>query len=116
MSDKKAGRGRYILDDAGKPVLCEDLAVWAKWFEASDRQVGWDEIGGAKVSTIFLALDLNVPAHGPPLLFETMIFGGEHAEYQKRYATREEAERGHAEAIELVRKEPTDAVKPETAR
>jgi hypothetical protein len=31
-----------------------------------------------------------------------MIFGGEHDQYQRRYATRAEAEAGHAEAVNMV--------------
>lgn len=34
--------------------------------------------------------------------FETMIFGGEHDQYQERYSTWDEAEAGHKRAIELV--------------
>ena len=37
-----------------------------------------------------------------PILFETMIFGGEHDQYQERYATREEAVEGHARAVAPV--------------
>jgi hypothetical protein len=36
------------------------------------------------------------------MVFETMIDGGEHDMYQKRYSTWEEAEKGHGEAIRLV--------------
>jgi len=39
---------------------------------------------------------------GEPLLFETMIFGGEHDDYQERYSTYEEALEGHQRAIQLV--------------
>ena len=39
---------------------------------------------------------------GPPLLFETMIFGGEHDQFQERYSTWEEAMAGHKKAVELV--------------
>ena len=46
------------------------------------------------VSTVFLGLDHAFDG-GTPLLFETMIFGGEHDEYQERYATWDEAEAGH---------------------
>ena len=37
-----------------------------------------------------------------PILFETMIFGGEHHEYQERYTTWDEAIKGHKEAVALV--------------
>ena len=40
---------------------------------------------------------------GPPLLFETMIFGGPHDGYQERYTFWDEAEAGHAKALGMVR-------------
>jgi len=53
------------------------------------------------ISTVFLGID-HAFGRGEPILFETMIFGGEHNEYQERYATWEEAEEGHHRACELV--------------
>ena len=66
---------KYILD--GKtPVLCDDVLKWATFFEkASNRIVCKTEIGNAIVSTVFLGLDHSWGG-GPPLLFETMVFGG----------------------------------------
>lgn len=55
-----------------------------------------------EVSTVFLGLDHNWGI-GPPLLFETMIFGGVHDEYQERYSIWDEAEAGHARAVALAR-------------
>ena len=66
------------------------------------RRVGWDEIGDVRVSTVLLVLDHGW-GDGPPLIFETMIFGGEHDEEQWRYSTREEAEEGHRRAVALVK-------------
>lgn len=40
---------------------------------------------------------------GPPILFETMVFGGPLNEEQVRYVTWDEAERGHAEMVARVR-------------
>lgn len=74
---------------------------------SGDRTVGLDIIDGVRVSTVFLALD-----HGygdePPLLFETMIFGGKPDDYQERYSTWEEAEAGHKRAVALVSKPEAD--------
>lgn len=39
---------------------------------------------------------------GPPLVFETMIFGGEYDECQWRYSTKLEAEQGHARVVEAL--------------
>jgi len=46
----------------------------------------------------------SLAAHGgPPILFETMIFGGEHDMWQDRYATIEQARRGHQRVVENLR-------------
>jgi hypothetical protein len=94
----------YILKD-GVPVLEPDLLTWASWFEDRDkRRIALTEIGDAKVSTVFLGIDHSFGG-GAPVLFETMIFGGEHDEYQERYHTLEEAMIGHERAVSLVKGE-----------
>lgn len=94
MSDK------YILKDH-EAVPCDDLMEWAKWFEKGNRRVAEDVRGDIRVSTIFLGMNHNW-GDGPPLLFETMIFGGEHDLYQDRYATWNEAVDGHKKACALA--------------
>jgi hypothetical protein len=107
------GTGNYILDAEGNPVEEPDLMKWATWYEGrkADERVGgssWvvalDYVGEARVSTVFLALDHSYRDDGPPLLFETMVFGGRDDMWQDRYATREGALAGHAEAVEMVRR------------
>jgi len=88
-----------------KPKLEMDIVKWAKWYEKADRQVSRTKVNdGAYVSTVFLGLDHQFSALGPPILFETMIFGGKHDEYQERYSTWEEAEAGHKKAVKLATK------------
>ena len=58
--------------------------------------------GGVHVSTVFLSLN-HAFGQGPPVLFETMIFGGPHDDYQERYTTVEEAREGHRRAVELAK-------------
>ena len=94
MSDK------FILK--GHMAVPANLMTWARWFETADRKVANDRIGDIRVSTVFLGVDHNFDG-GPPLLFETMIFGGPHDEYQEWYSTWEEAEAGHATALALVK-------------
>jgi hypothetical protein len=55
-----------------------------------------------EVSTVFLGIDHNYTDEGPPILFETMIFGGRLSDWQRRYATWEQAEQGHRAAVALV--------------
>lgn len=100
------GRGRemdtsrYILQ--GQFAVEEpDLIKWAEWFGTADRTVGRSQLGDVVISTVFL--DLNHQwGDGPPLLFETMVFGGDFSDCQARYTTWAEAERGHALAVQLV--------------
>jgi hypothetical protein len=54
------------------------------------------------VSTVFLGIDHRFGGEGPPLLFETMIFGGPHDQSQYRCSTWQEAEHMHADACALV--------------
>jgi hypothetical protein len=89
--------GKYILD-GHEPVEEPDLMRWAEWMEANDRQIRLTVQGDVWVSTIFLGLDHNWD-EGPPLLFETMVFGLTGDEYQERYSTWAEAEQGHANAV-----------------
>ena len=58
-------------------------------------------VGQARISTVFLCIDHNLTGKGPPVLFETMIFGGWHDQVQWRYSTYEEAEIGHKVAVAL---------------
>lgn len=87
----------YILD--GKtPVLEPDITKWAKWYEAADRTVAYTVVDTHEVvSTVFLGSD-HQWGIGPPLLFETMVFGGNDDGFMSRYSTWQEAEQGH-EAI-----------------
>jgi hypothetical protein len=93
--------GLYILD--GKmPKPVRDLFAWGRWFASADRRVAETKLtNGSWVSTVFLGMD-HSHGHGPPLLFETMIFDGEHDQYQTRCCTWDEAELMHAEAVQVA--------------
>lgn len=92
---------RYLLDPNGKPYQVLDLIEWATGFEKLNRRVAQDKIGDVSISTIFLGFDHSWDGP-PPVLWETMIFGGEHAEYQMRYTTIDAALEGHKAAVRLV--------------
>ncbi len=55
-----------------------------------------------RVSTVFLGLDHSWD-EGPPVLWETMIFGGIHDDYQERYTSYKDARLGHERAVVLAR-------------
>lgn len=96
----------YDLD--GNPI---DLAEWSVRFEdrGSDPEGEWRigedgfEDGNVRVSTVWLGLDHSFTEEGPPLIFETMIFGGPHDSFQRRYSTKEEAQKGHERVVEAIR-------------
>jgi hypothetical protein len=69
---------------------------------ASTRQVARDEVGEQSVSTVFLGIDHSFSDDGPPIIFETMIFGGPFDEYQWRYATWDEAAAGHKRLVKAL--------------
>ena len=92
MSDK------YILK--GHEAVPADLMEWAQWFETADRTVAKAQLpGDVSVSTVFLGLNHDFLGDGPPILFETMIFGGPLDLEEARYATWDEAEEGHAAMV-----------------
>jgi len=97
---------RYFILENGEPVPAADMRTWALWFEdvsrSMTRHVGDDTIGEARVSTVFLGMDHSW-GDGPPLIFETMVFGGPLDGEQERYPTTDEAIAGHAAMCERVR-------------
>lgn len=110
---------KYILD--GHKAVPVDLMTWAEWFEKAERHVAKTNIGvpiwkyylgkllkikkwqPIYISTVFLGLDHSFGS-GPPLLFETMVFGGPLDQEMDRYTTWEEAEIGHKVMVEGVKK------------
>src|SRR5262245_17445389 len=116
-------------DRQGNPL---DLMEWARLMEDPEyRRIADTTIGDYWISTVWLGIDHGF-GMGVPIIFETMIFdarpevrarrelplrvflalGGEEREDllpldgdQWRYATEEQARRGHVEACELVRLE-----------
>lgn len=91
---------QYTLD-GHTPVPCDDTEAWAEWMEEASRTgarfVAKTQVTDQEeVSTVFLGID-----HGwfseRPILFETMVFAAGKSRAQRRYATWEEAERGHME-------------------
>ena len=95
---------KYILNEKGEPVAEPDLMTWARWFEDAHRHVAGDKIGRSRVSTVFLGIDYNFYDEGPPVLWETMVFGGKLDGQQSRCAgTREQAEAAHGEIVKRVR-------------
>jgi len=93
----------YILDGK-EPVKVHDVMEWAMQIEYMDMIVEQTTLGqNIRVSTVFLGVDYQF-GNGPPLLFETMVFGGEHNEDQWRYSTWDEAVAGHDAVVAMIGK------------
>lgn len=91
----------YVLRErVPQPVT---VLEWSLWLELhpSDCQVGLDQVGETKVSTVFLGLDHNLQSAEPstPHLFETMVFGGPLHHARRRSPTWSTAERHHREVL-----------------
>ena len=95
---------KYILNKDNITIKCNDLRKWGQWFENNKnlRCVALHQLNNLKVSTVFLGIDHNWSEKGPPLLFETMIFGGVYNQTCQRYSTYIEALKGHKIAAKKV--------------
>jgi hypothetical protein len=96
----------YTLDNNNKPIAAASVIEAAKWLDENleRKVVKQDYIGDILVSTVFLGLD-HAWNSDIPVLWETMIFGGEHDQYQERYTSHEDALEGHKTALTLITKE-----------
>lgn len=86
----------YIL--RGEEVVAIDCTVtWANEYGKLDRQINHDGINGLVISTVFLGLDEDN-------MFETMVFpiGSRQEVYSKRYATLQEARKGHCHTVSIA--------------
>lgn len=94
----------YIMVD-GEPQAVDDVVTWARWMEdnKTNKHVALTKIApGIEISTVFLHLDHSF-GDGPPVLFETMVFGGDYSEQeQERYCTVAQARRGHAAMVAKI--------------
>ena len=115
LIDPIVGRPMYF-DKAGNPITIEqwgelretDVEPDGSYGPRSYLRVGEDEVGEARVSTVWLGMDHGF-GYKPdgrdyrPVIFETMIFGGKYDDYMMRYCTEAEAIKGHAEAVADLR-------------
>ena len=99
----------YKLDEVGEPVPCEDILEWAAWFAQNHeaRVVVKTELpSGTTVSTVFLGIDHGFRG-GEPVLWETMMFGGDYDLACDRYRSRRDAIVGHEMWVLVAKGEMT---------
>ena len=109
---------KYILDEQGEPVPCDDPLKWSEWFETANHRLAFDTLGyegsAVEVSTVFLGINHNFGTEGPPLLWETLVSGpGCDDGYLERYSTEAEALRGHTKAVRRIISSSSAASSPE---
>lgn len=85
-----------LYDRQGKPIRYSEY-VSLKYRSEDYLRIGLDEFGdGWTVSTVWLGIDHSYLRQGPPIIFETMTFGGPmDSEVHGRYATERSARIGH---------------------
>jgi len=112
--------GWYCLaPDGVTPVAIEGDIRWkVRWFEDSlSRVVDSTRINNIRISTVFLSIDhgWNIEDRDDyePVLWETMIFGGVHDQYQERYTSYHDARLGHEVAVKMAREGLTWEAKAE---
>ena len=95
----------YILNEdktVREAITEEDKELAYKCLRDKRKIVGQDHVGNTWVSTVFLGLNHQYGDHGPPLLFETMVFRNDSGEEMWRYSTYEEALKGHKQACQTA--------------
>jgi hypothetical protein len=130
MSDHYGAPMYYGLD--GHDPVPVAMMEWATQFELrlAAAELGGEDPwrvartefpGGAYLSTVFLGLDHRFGFGGPPILFETMLFGAEDHVWEQfpdrpyredlgqwRYSTWDAALAGHMEIAHLFVESGTD--------
>jgi hypothetical protein len=98
--------GNY--DIKGRPMTLDEFCA----VERSDPNGMWQRAhrkttvpeADAEVSTVWLGMD-HAWGGGPPLIFESMVFGGNLDQEQVRYSTLAQAHAGHDDLVARVRAE-----------
>lgn len=96
VSGKEAYRQAQMIADKINEFIDDNLKA--------DYIVAKTQVSGEiEVSTVFLGIDHNWSEEGSPIFFETMVFGGELDEKQACYTTWDQAEKGHASIVKLIK-------------
>ena len=102
MMNQWQQRSLYWVLDGHEVRPVDDVVAWGQWFHTANRQVAHTALpSGTSISTVFIGLDHSF-RDGPPLLFETLVFGGACDGEMSRYATWQEAMIGHAVMVAAV--------------
>lgn len=87
------------------PVECsiEDLS-----HQHNVSKIANDTFGDVMVSTVFLRWDHRTAGIGLPVLFETLVFGGDFDGYMERYTSYDDSLQGHQKICNMINKKAID--------
>lgn len=89
----------YVRDGS----ISTDIVDWVRLCgDDAYRRVAKTDVGDVLVSTVWLGIDHAFGGGGPPVIFETMVFGGPLDEECDRYSTEAEAIAGHEAMVARV--------------
>lgn len=87
-------------DRDGEEITMDE---WANLFENDEYKIVKKQtMFGNEVSTVWLGSDHGFGMAGKPIIFETMIFGGEWDQFEQRYATEEHALAAHNAIVNMI--------------
>jgi hypothetical protein len=92
---------RYYILGNQVVVPASGAMEFGKWVETADRIVSKTQVADIEVSTVFIGIDHQF-YNGPPLLFETMVFGGDLDQTCRRCFTWDEAVEQHETILSEV--------------
>lgn len=93
--------GLPYYDWEGRPITSDQWTVLL----ADERHIGLDQVGDVEVSTVYIGIDHGHGLSERPLIFESMLFGGDYDGWAWRYATEREARAGHAHLVAAVQED-----------
>ncbi len=102
MSSDYYDRDGNLVGYEGYRALCDLAAARGDDYRRVDNTVILHDV---HVSTVHLGLDHAWGDNTPPLIFESMVFGGNLDQACERYTTEAQAREGHAELVKRVLEE-----------
>jgi hypothetical protein len=92
---------RPFYDRDGNHISQEEWSL--KFSDLSYKHIAITPVGeDTEVSTVWMGIDHNFFGEGPPLIFETQIFGGDLDGYIWRWPNIDAARAGHDQVVAQV--------------
>jgi hypothetical protein len=88
----------YTLAADGRTAQPARGAAWDEWYRTAERRVHQTRVGRVVLSTVFLGID-HTFGLGRLELWETTVFKPTGVEVAGRYATYDDAVRGHGQCV-----------------